>query len=75
MEVNIHEAKTHLSKLLRHVAAGEQIVISRAGKPVARIVPVGTPPRRRFGMDRGVFAVPEDFDSPLPDDVLDGFHS
>jgi prevent-host-death family protein len=48
MEVNIHEAKTHFSKLLRRVAAGEEIVISRAGKPVAKIVPVAGGVGRRF---------------------------
>ena len=75
MEINIHEAKTHFSKLLRRVAAGEEIVISKAGEPVAKIVPIGGRPRRRFGVDRGVFQVPEDFDAPLPNDVLDSFGS
>lgn len=74
-EVNIHEAKTHLSKLLRKVAAGEEIVIARAGKPVARLVPVETQPRRVFGIDRGRFEVPEDFNAPLPEDVLRDFES
>jgi prevent-host-death family protein len=75
MEVNIHEAKTHFSKLLRRVAAGEEIVISKAGKPVAKIVPLAARSRRRFGIDRGVFAVPDDFDAPLPQAVLDAFES
>jgi prevent-host-death family protein len=75
MEVNIHEAKTHFSKLLRRVAAGEEVIISKAGQPVARIVPISGKPRRRFGVDLGVFEVPEDFDAPLPEDVLAAFES
>lgn len=74
-EVNVHEAKTHLSRLLRKVAAGEEIVIARAGVPVARLVPVEKGPRRVFGIDRGRFQVPEDFDAPLPEDVLREFES
>lgn len=75
MEVNIHEAKTHFSKLLRRVAAGEEVVISRAGKPIARLVPVTEGGRRRFGIDRDRFEVPEDFDASLPDDLLAAFES
>ena len=71
MEVNIHQAKTHLSRLLLRVAGGEEITIARAGVPVARLVAV-EPPRtpRPLGMYRGEFKVPEDFDAPLPDEVL-----
>jgi len=71
MEVNIHQAKTHLSRLLLRVAGGEEITIARAGVPVARLVAV-EPPRtpRPMGMDRGRFKVPEDFNAPLPDEVL-----
>lgn len=75
MEVNIHEAKTHLSKLLRKVAAGEEIIISKAGEPVARIVPIAGRERRRFGVDSGLFEVPDDFDAELPADLLDRFES
>ncbi len=72
-EVNIHQAKTHLSKLLRQVAAGEDVVISRAGKPVARLVPVAEPKRpRELGRDRGKIWIAEDFDE-LPEDVLADF--
>lgn len=70
--VGVHETKTHLSKLLRRVAAGEEIVIARGGEPVAKLVPVAAP-QRRFGLDRGVFTVPNDFDAPLPEDVLRSF--
>ena len=72
-EVNVHEAKTHFSRLLRRVAAGEEIVIARAGEPVAKLVPVEHPPRRIFGIDEGRFQVPDDFDAPLPADVLEDF--
>jgi prevent-host-death family protein len=73
-EVNTHEAKTHLSRLLRRVAAGEEIIIANRGVPVARLVPV--PPKkapRVLGIFRGEFTVPDDFDAPLPDDILDLF--
>ena len=72
--LNVHEAKTHFSKLLARVEKGHQVLISRAGKPVARLVPHAERPRAPvFGADRGTFAVPEDFDAPLPDDVLASF--
>ncbi len=72
-EVNVHDAKTHLSRLLRRVAAGEEIVIARAGRPVARLVPVESVRRRELGRDRGVFSVPADFDAPLPEEVVRAF--
>jgi prevent-host-death family protein len=75
MEINVHEAKTHFSELLRRVAAGEEIIISKAGRPVAKLVPLTAPRQRRFGLDRGAFEVPADFDAPLPQDVLDAFES
>ena len=75
IEVGVHEAKTHLSRLLQRVAAGEEIVIARGGKPVARLVPVQGPRSRELGRDRGLFDVPEDFDAPLPAEVLVDFES
>lgn len=72
-EVNVHEAKTRLSQLLLRVAAGEEIVIARAGKPVARLVPIREPGQRVLGTDRGRFQVPEDFDAPLDEAVLAAF--
>lgn len=69
----MHEAKTTFSRLLRRVAAGDEITITSSGKAVARLVPAHPPSRREFGLDRGVFEVPEDFDAPLPDDVLADF--
>jgi prevent-host-death family protein len=71
--VGIHEAKTHLSQLLRDVEAGEVVEIRRGAVPVARIVPAAPRTERQFGVDRGVFTVPEDFDAPLPDELLDAF--
>jgi prevent-host-death family protein len=69
--VNTHEAKTQFSRLLRRVAAGEEITIANRGVPVARLVPV--PPektQRVLGIYRGQFTVPDDFDAPLPEDLL-----
>ena len=72
--VNIHEAKTHLSRLLSRVAAGEEIVIAKAGKPIARLTAYHAAVEERvLGRDAGVFAIPEDFDAPLPDDILSSF--
>ncbi len=72
-EVGIHEAKTNLSRLLRRVAAGDEIVITRSGRPVARLIPINEASPRLLGEDEGRFVVPEDFDAPLPDDLIDGF--
>jgi prevent-host-death family protein len=61
--INIHEAKTHLSRLLERVEAGETIVIARAGDPIAKIAPLDAPPKpRRLGFLAGEFRVPRDFD-------------
>ena len=73
-QVNIHEAKTKLSQLLARVEAGEEIIIARAGRPVARLCAIQPiQPGRRLGRDKGVFEVPEDFNEPLPPAVLDEF--
>ena len=72
--INIHEAKTHLSRLLERVSEGEEIVISKAGRPVARLVPAGERPERREpGSASGLVVVGEDFDAPLPEEVLEPF--
>lgn len=74
--VNMHEAKTHFSKLIARVEAGEEVVIAREGTPVARVVAFQRAPARRVpGQDRGLFTVPDDFDAPLPAGVLDEFES
>ena len=71
---NVHHAKTHFSRLLARVAAGEEIIIAKAGKPVARLSPIAEGNAGRvLGRDRGLFEVPEDFDDPLPLDVREGF--
>lgn len=75
MEVNIHEAKTHLSKLLERVALGEEVVIAKAGTPVAKLVPItGKPKTRKIGSAKGEFVVPDDFNDPLPKEVEDSFY-
>jgi len=72
--VNVHEAKTHLSRLLEAVEAGEEVLIARAGRPVARLGPLtGGAQPRRLGVLAGRFTVPDDWDAPLPADVLDAF--
>ena len=71
--VGVHEAKTHLSRLLDDVAAGEEVVITRRGEPAACLVAFATRAHRAFGIDRGRLVVPDDFDAPLDDQVLDGF--
>ena len=73
--VNVHAAKTHFSSLLDRVAAGEEIVIAKAGKPVARLIGLtaGGAAGRRLGILAGRAVVPADFDAPLPDAVLDAF--
>lgn len=72
--VNLNDAKTQLSRLVERAAAGEEIVIARAGKPMARLVPVGAPGGDRvLGSLAGRIRVPADFDAALPDDVLDAF--
>lgn len=73
--VGVHEAKTHLSRLLDDVAAGEEVVITRRGEPAARLVALGPGTARAFGIDRGRFVVPDDFDAALDDDVLGSFEA
>jgi antitoxin (DNA-binding transcriptional repressor) of toxin-antitoxin stability system len=64
--VGVHEAKTHLSRLIEDVAAGEEVVITRRGEAVASLGPPLNRAPLRFGIDEGRFVVPEDFDAPLP---------
>lgn len=75
-QVNVHDAKTNLSRLLQRVAAGEEVIIARAGKPVARLVPYEEAPQPRvLGQDAEHVHIAEDFDAPLPEDLLDEFES
>ena len=74
--INIHAAKTHLSRLVDEAAAGDEIILARAGKPVARLLPLAQPPAARhrvLGRLAGQVTIPADFDEPLPDDVLEAF--
>ena len=71
--VNVHEAKTHLSRLLERVEQGGEVVIARAGRPIARLVPFARPGKRALGQDAGKGSIAPDFDAPLPDDVLSDF--
>ena len=65
---NLHEAKTHLSRLVDAALTGEDVVIARAGKPLVRLVPVEPPPEpRRLGLDAGRIVIADDFDEPLPE--------
>ena len=73
--VNVHEAKTTLSRLLVEVEKGKEIIVARNGKPVAKIVPFSDAKKPRvFGKGRGRVWISEDFDAPLPDELLDLFH-
>lgn len=73
--INIHQAKTTFSRLLARVELGEEIIISNRGRPVAKLVPfqIATDRRSSLGQDRGMFVVPDDFNDPLPEDILAGF--
>ncbi|NOX61552.1 MAG: type II toxin-antitoxin system Phd/YefM family antitoxin [Chloroflexi bacterium] len=72
--VNVHEAKTHFSKLLARAALGEEIIIAKANKPVAKLVPIQSkPPARQPGSAKGEVWIAPDFDAPLPDEILADF--
>jgi prevent-host-death family protein len=72
--VNIHAAKTNLSRLIEEVVEGEEVVIAKAGRPVARLVPIGKAPgKRTLGILKGKLRVPHDFDAPLPAEVIAAF--
>jgi prevent-host-death family protein len=74
MEVNLHQVKTHLFKLLEKVALDEEVVIAKAGKPVAKLVAIDTQPMKRIlGSAKGEFVVPDDFNDPLPKEIEDLF--
>lgn len=73
--VNVHEAKTNLSRLLAEVEKGHEVVVARNGKPIAKIVPFPDAKKPRvFGKGRGRTWMSEDFDAPLPDDLLELFY-
>jgi len=72
--INVHEAKTHLSRLLDQVAAGAEIIIAKAGKPLAKLSPISEPvKKKKLGLLKGKVKVPDDFNAPLPDEVIASF--
>lgn len=72
--VNIHEAKTQFSKLVESAMNGEETIIAKSGKPVAKLIPISLDkPRRRPGVLKGKIKIADDFDAPLPNDFLDAF--
>lgn len=74
--INIHEAKTHLSRFVEQAASGEEIIIAKAGKPMARLVPLRSiPSHRSLGLFKGQLNVPDDFDAPLSDEVIELFEN
>jgi prevent-host-death family protein len=70
---NMHDAKTHLSRLAERAAQGEEIVIARNGRPLARLVPMEAHKPRRIGMWKGRVHISDDFDAPLPPDIQEAF--
>ena len=75
VQVNIYEAKSKLSKLINQVIAGEEVIVAKSGKPVAKIVPLEKPIQdRKPGSAKGKIIIAEDFDEPLPDDILKEFY-
>lgn len=72
--VNMHEAKTHFSKLIERVRRGEEIIVAKAGKPVAKLLPIAQGAQVRVpGSARGKLTMADDFEAPLPDDILGSF--
>jgi prevent-host-death family protein len=71
--INVHQAKTQLSRLLEEVAAGQEIIIAKAGKPIARLVSLRAASKRQLGILKGKLTVSADFDATLPDAVLEAF--
>jgi prevent-host-death family protein len=75
IQVNIQEAKSNLSKLINQVIAGEEVIVAKSGKPVAKIVPIENPTQnRKPGSAKGKLIISDDFDAPLPDDILKEFY-
>lgn len=75
--VNIHEAKTHLSRLVEKAAKGEAFIIAKAGKPMVKVVPLdqeATPKKRRIGFMKGMFKTPDDFDTMMADEIAEMFY-
>ena len=76
LTVSIHEAKTHLSRLVARVSSGEEVIIAKAGKPVARLVPIKEKRTQRIpGSAAGKVVLMPDFDAPLPEDIMQAFET
>lgn len=75
MQVNIYEAKTRLSQLVEQARRGETVIIAKAGTPLAKLVALDHEPKRKivYGLMKGEFIEADDFDAPLPDDILAAF--
>lgn len=72
--INIHDAKTNLSRILEEVAAGAEVIIAKAGKPMARLTPIHSTPReKKLGLLEGKIQVPDDFNAPLDEEILQAF--
>lgn len=71
--VNIHEAKTHFSKLVDAAMHGKEVIIAMAGKPIIRLEPIKKKPQRRFGVLKGKIKIAKDFDDPLSEDIIADF--
>jgi len=75
VQVNIYEAKTKFSKLISQAIAGEEIIIAKSGKPVAKLVPFEKPPQdRKPGSAKNKMVIADEFDAPLPNDILKEFY-
>ena len=73
--INIHEAKTHFSKIINQALLGEEIIVARGGKPLVRLTPyTENLPPRKGGQLQGLIKISDDFDAPLPDTLLNQFH-
>lgn len=71
--VNIHDAKTHFSRLIEDALSGKETIIAKAGKPAAKLVPIKNNPPRRFGVLKGKIHIANDFDEPLSNDIINSF--
>lgn len=72
--VNIHQAKTHFSKLIQAVVDGEEVIIAKAGHPLVKMSPIKPPKKKlKFGSMKGKIWISDDFDDPLPEDILAAF--
>lgn len=75
MQINIYEAKTRLSELVDQASRGETVIIAKSGTPMAKLVPLSHGPKRKikYGLMKGEIEIADDFDAPLPDDILAAF--